>query len=244
MNYHLSSINHRLSSRIYHLGSNKAFTFIELMVVATLTAILIVVMLSVFDPIKQFQKSWDGKRISELDSLQKVLEDFYNDKNRFPLPENICFDTVSAPRTDLYGKTACSCQICGRSPQSPSFSPYLPSLPCDPQSSQKEYLYDYDCSTASPGWYRIYTKLSLENNPAIIQVGCGGGCGPSPDLAYNYVVFSNTQPETIRCSDYSRLWQKDGFGDCNICKSPTGGDICNYNENTYYVTNCTKRCSP
>jgi len=231
--------------RVEYRKNQLGFTFIELMVVTTITGILIVAMIAFFDPIKQIQKSQDGKRISELNTLQKVLEDFYNDKNRFPLPSNICFDSPSAPRTDLYGKTACSCHICGNSSTSPSFSPYLPSLPCDPQSTQKEYLYDYDCSTASPGWYRIYTKLSLENNPVIIQAGCGGGCGPPiPDFPYNYAVYSNAQPETILCSDYVRLWQKDGFGNCNICKSPSGGNVCDYNNNLYYQSGCTQKCSP
>lgn len=219
-------------------------TFIELMVVATLIAILIVVGITLFNPLKQIQKSHDGKRTSELNTLQKVLEDYYNDKNRFPLPADICFDAASAPRTDLYGQTACSCHICGNSAQSPNFSPYLSSLPCDPQSPQKEYLYDYDCSTASPNWYRIYTKLAIESNPNIIQVGCGGNCGPSPDFAYNYVVSSNAKPETISCSDYIRLWQTNANNYCNICKSPIGGDRCNYSENTYYQSNCTSECSP
>jgi len=187
------------------------FTFIELMVVATIIGILIAVLIATFDPIKQIQKSQDGKRTSELNTLRKVLEDYYNDKNRFPAATDICYNAPSAPRTDLFGNTACSCNICGNNPLSPLISPYLPSLPCDPQSPQKEYLYDYDCSTASPGWYRIYAKLSLENNPAIIQVGCGGGCGPSPDFAYNFATFSNTEPETISCSDYIRLWQKNAI---------------------------------
>ena len=228
------------------MKNQQAFTFIELMVVATLIAILIAVGITLFDPIKQLQKSWDGKRITELNTLQKVFEDFYNDKNRFPLPSDVCFDSASAPRIDLYGKTACSCHICGHSPQSPDFSPYLGALPCDPQSSQKEYLYDYDCLTTSPSWFRIYAKLSVTSNPIIIQVGCGGGCGPSPNFAYNYLVFSNTKSETIFCSGYIRLWQKDRLGYCNICKSPSGGDICNYNENVYYQSTCTntKKCSP
>lgn len=232
-----------LSSRIYHLRSKKAFTFIELMVIATITGILIVAMMVFFDPIKQFQKSQDGKRISELNALQNVIEDFYNDKNRFPLPVDICFDEASAPRTDLYGRTACSCHICGNSAQSPSFSPYLRSLLCDPQSPQKEYLYDYDCSSSSPGWYRVYTILSITSNPVIIQVGCGAGCGPSPDFLYNYSIYSNTKPETISCSDYDRLWQKDSLSNCNICKSPSGGNQCNYNERLYYQSSCINGCS-
>ena len=224
------------------IKSRLAFTFIELLVVIALLAVLALVFIGLLNPLKQIQKSWDGKRKGELSTLNKIFEDFYNDKNRFPLPADVCFDAASAPRTDLYGKTACTCQICGRSPTSPAFSPYLPSLPCDPQSPQKEYLYDYDCSTASPSWFRLYTKLSLLDDPDIKRVGCGAGCGPAPDFAYNYLVFANNQPEAILCSDYVRLYQKDQQGFCNICKAPGSGDVCDYNQNVYNEITCTQKC--
>lgn len=233
-----------LSSRIYHLGSNKAFTFIELIVTMTLIALLAVVTIGFINPLKQIQRSWDGKRKGELTTLSRVFEDFYNDKNHFPLPADVCFDTPSSPRIDTYGKTACYCQICGNKNGSPTFSPYVPQLPCDPQSPQKEYLYDYDCSTASPHWFRVYTKLSVTDNQDIKRVGCRAGCGPAPDFAYNYAVFSNTEPETISCTGKDRFYQKDSQGNCNICKSPSGGDICNYNNDIYYEVTCTKKCSP
>lgn len=227
---------------IKFIKSRSAFTFIELIVVMTVVALLAVVGIGLLNPMKQIQKSHDSKRKGELATLFKTFEDFYNDKNRFPLAFDVCFDAASSPRTDLYGKTACFCQICGRSPTSPNLSPYLPRFPCDPQSPQKEYLYDYDCSTASPNWFRIYTKLSLADDPDIKRVGCGAGCGPSPDFAYNYLVSSNAKPEAILCSDYVRLYQKDGQGLCNICKSPSGGDICDYDQDVFNEITCTQKC--
>lgn len=223
-----------------------SFTFIELLVVITLAGLLVVITLAFLNPIKQIQKSWDGKRKAELVTLHKVFEDFYNDKNRFPLPADVCFEAASPPRIDLYGKTACSCQICGRSSTSPNLFPYLPRLPCDPQSSQKEYLYDFDCSQTpqNPQWFRIYTKLSLLDDPDIKRVGCGAGCGPAPDFAYNYLVSSNAKPEAILCADYIRLYQKDGQGFCNICKSPTGGNVCDYDKDVYNEITCSQKCSP
>ncbi len=244
MNYHLSSFQSKPSSIIYHLRSKRGFTFIELMVVTAIIAVLIVVFIVLFNPLRQIQKSSDAKRTTELGTLKRVFEDFYNDKNHFPLAPDVCYDSPSSPRTDLYGNTACSCHICGNNPATPNFSPYLPTLPCDPQSSQKEYLYDYDCSTSSPSWYRIYAKLSIESNTDIIQVGCGGNCGPSTDFTYNYAVSSNAEPETIKCSSYIRLWEKNARSYCNICKSPISGDRCNYSDNIYYQSSCTSKCSP
>lgn len=221
---------------------NSGFTFLELIVTITLVAIISLVMLTFLNPIKQLQKSWDSKRKTELESLHKVFEDFYNDKNRYPLPTDVCFDTASSSRIDIYGKTACFCQICGRNSNSPSFSPYIAELPCDPQSPQKEYLYDYDCSSVNPNWFRIYSKLSITDDPDSERVGCGAGCGPSPDFAYDYSVFSGNQPEAIFCVNYTRLYQKGSNNLCNICKSPSGSDVCDYNKDIYYEVSCTKRC--
>ena len=221
----------------------KAFTLVEITIVISIVALIISAAIALLNPFTQIKKSWDGKRKAELNTLPKIFEDFYNDKNRFPLASDVCFDAASPPRTDVFGKTACFCQICGRSSQSPKIS-QLPELPCDPQSTQKEYLYDYDCATTSPNWFRIYTKLSLTDDPDIERVGCGFGCGPAPDFAYNYLVFYNASPEVSICSDYIRLYQKDQQGLCNICKSPSGGDICDYNEDIYHELTCTQKCTP
>lgn len=224
----------------------RGFTFIELMVVVIILAIIMMIALAFFNPFKQTQRAWDTKRTADLSSLKTTLENFYSDRDRFPRATEICFDSPSSPRTDLYGQAACSCNICGRSATSPSLSPYLTNLPCDPQSPQEEYLYDYDCSSTSPSWYRVYAKLSVEDSPASLKLHCSVGCGPAPDYAYNYLVFSSTLPEGLFCSNYTRLWQKkDGSGNCNICKSPTGGDICDYTKShLYYQATCTKKCNP
>lgn len=226
--------------------TREGFTLIELLIVVGVLGVLSLTFMGLFNPLRQFQKSYDGKRKAELDSLPKIFENIYNDKNRFPLPAEVCFDASSAPRSDTYGKTACTCHICGKNSNSPPFSPYLSQLPCDPLSSQKEYLYDFDCASTPPDpqWFRIYTQLAIENDPDIKKVGCLAGCGPAPDFAYNYLVSVNARPEAIRCSDSIRLYQKDEAGNCNICKSPVGGDICNYNEILYNSYPCNRRCSP
>lgn len=135
--------------RKLHLSFLTGFTLMELLIVIALIAILVIAALTLLNPLKQIQKSWDGKRKTELGQLRKVLEDWYNDKNCYPKPDQICYKD----------KTQTICPICGRQSGSPSFSPYLPSLPCDPQSPGKEYLYqveDADC----PSSYKIYAILS------------------------------------------------------------------------------------
>jgi len=159
----------------------KAFTLLEILIVVSLLVILAVGLIIVFNPKTQIDKANDGKRKAELTSLNKLLEDWYNDHSCYPKPDEICYNAV-------LGET--SCNICGNKPTSPNFSPYLESLPCDPQQSDsRDFFYevnDVDC----PSLYRIYTKLSNTNDPAITQLGCQNGCGPYGNCNYNYGVTS------------------------------------------------------
>jgi len=174
--------------RLKKLNSPKllrGFTLMELLIIIALIALLAIAVLILFNPKKQIEKSWDGKRKHELSQLKKVLEDWYNDKNCYPRPEEICYDSPTSNNT---------CHICGNHQNSPKLTPYLSSLPCDPQHPTKEYLYQVDNQTC-PKWYRIYADLSssdyTNNNPQTEEVGCFfQGCGPGPNYGYDYGVSS------------------------------------------------------
>lgn len=221
-----------------------AFTLLELTIVIAIAGILATAALVLFNPAQQINKSMDAKRKSELHALQKATEDFYNDKSAYPNPSQICFGPTTAPRTDQYGKTACTCEICGNKATSPSFSPYMSRLTCDPQSPSKEFLYDFDCSDATkPQWYRIYTKLSNLGDDDRKKVGCEYGCGPDPNYAYHYVVMSpNTSPEISFCVNMTYLYYIGYQGGCDICRSPATGDTCNYANPLYIDSSCTQAC--
>ncbi|MBI5127163.1 hypothetical protein HZA76_01780 [Candidatus Roizmanbacteria bacterium] len=204
----------------------KAFTLVELLVVVTLIIILAVLLLIALNPWTQVKKSHDGKRKNDLATLGKVLEDWYNDKQCYPKPSEICYD---AP--DVMSKT---CHICGTEIGSPSFTPYLSTMVCDPNFPAVKYLYNYDDADC-PTLYRIFTALSITTDAVIEEIGCTDGCGPS--LGYNYGVSSpdtglvvqqfsptNTPTPTIPtqgyCTDYPSLYYRpEGTSDCNICGS-------------------------
>jgi type II secretory pathway pseudopilin PulG len=184
----------------------KAFTLIELLVVISLLVIIAIVVLIALNPWGQINKSNDSKRKHELTQLSKVFEDYYNDKNCYPKPNEVCYNSS--------GSTTCN--ICGSESTSPSFSPYLSHLPCDPQQPNKKYLYQVD-STSCPTWYRIYGTLSNATDPAITEVGCQSGCGTSPNFIYNYGVSSPNIGLEINnnlCSLASKLYINPN---CNIC---------------------------
>lgn len=185
MTHYLSSINHhpksshKLSSINHHLSSKHGFTLLELLIVIVLLILIAIILLITLNPSGQINKGQDNKRKTELSQLNKVVEDWYNDKQCYPKPSEICYDN---PVDN-------TCHICGDDSSSPDFNPYLARLPCDPRQPNKKYLYQTDNNTC-PSWYRIYATLSNTSDPAIEAVGCSSGCGISPDYSYNYGVTS------------------------------------------------------
>ncbi len=224
----------------------------ELLVVIAIIILLLVVILISLNPWTQIKKSHDGKRKNDLATLGKVLEDWYNDKQCYPKPSEICYDTP-----DPLNKT---CHICGTEIGSPSFAPYLSMLVCDPKFPAVKYVYNYD-DPDCPTLYRIFTILSITTDSLIGEVGCTDGCGPG--LIYNYGVTSqdtglsvqqftptNTPTPSVPtqgyCSSYATLYYFAGqppvcniCGNYNQCKTVAPGQI-------YYVDggdpNLANRC--
>ncbi len=60
------------------------FTIMELLIVVTIIAIISVAVLISINARGQIGKTGDARRKADLSTLKKVLEDFYNDKNRYP----------------------------------------------------------------------------------------------------------------------------------------------------------------
>lgn len=187
-----------------------AFTLMEILIVVALLALVATALLASLDPFAQTKKGQDSKRKSELVNLQKIFEDFYNDRQSYPKPDEVCYNGTDATTT---------CNICGNRSDPPAFSnfsPYLSRLPCDPR---KDYLYQVD-STIRPTYYRIYTTLANKSDTVITSVGCQYGCGPPPDFNYNYGVSSpniGLEANTNLCSLATNLYINPL---CNIC----GGD--------------------
>ena len=168
------------------------FTLMEIIIVVAFIALIAVAVFVLLNPLKQIKKSWDGKRKTELDQLRKVLENWYNDKNCYPKPAQICYDSPKNTPRGTY-----ICHICGQESTSPSFSPYLLKLPCDPEHPTKKYLYQVE-NLNCPTWYKIYATLDTNSDPAIAEVGCSQGCGIGDftGFIFNYGVTSpNTNLE-------------------------------------------------
>lgn len=63
---------------------SRGFTLVELITVIGILGILSVALLTVLNPLEQFKKANDSKRKSDLSQIQKALETYYQDNNRYP----------------------------------------------------------------------------------------------------------------------------------------------------------------
>ncbi|MCX7956019.1 MAG: hypothetical protein N2593_02875 [Patescibacteria group bacterium] len=229
----------------------KFFTLMEILIIISLIILIGIIALIILNPKKQIEKAHDSKRKTELTQLQKTLEDWYNDKNCYPKPEEICYETNPIEN---------SCFICGSENNSPNFNPYLKELPCDPQHPSKKYLYEVD-DLNCPKKYWIYAKLSNSYDRMLTEENtCSGeGCGAGNDCSYNIAFSSpNTnikncetitnnyptptiQNSNLYCSNYNAVYIINN-NICNICGSY---QYClNNNPHTVFYINsqCTQTC--
>lgn len=95
------------------LSKSKGFTLIESLIVLAILLILIFAAIAIFKPQGQLQKARDARRKADLSLLKNKLDDYYNDKGRYPA----------------------NLSLCGQ-----SFTPYLNQVPCDPKGGDYTYL--------------------------------------------------------------------------------------------------------
>ena len=168
------------------------FTLLEVLIVIALIVILAFVFLTLSNPKFQIEKGWDSERKKELNTLKKVFEEYYNDNNCYPKPDEVCYDVPQQLSSGNY-----VCKVCGNEAAPTNFSAiksYSSRLPCDPQHPSKDYLYEVDDQTC-PSFYRIYTRLSNKQDNIISEVGCTSGCAPegytvNSESVFNYGVTS------------------------------------------------------
>lgn len=162
------------------LTNQRGISLVELIIVMTILLFLIA---AGFWAIRsQMAKGNDAKRKDDLERIRVAFEDYYNDHG--------CYPDVALLRN------------CG----SDSLAPYLDKIPCDPATGEPYLgvagvLYQGGCAT----WYKVYTRLENENDPAIAKLGIAKGTTIN-EQEVNYGVASpnvavgNVPPTTFICS--------------------------------------------
>lgn len=137
--------------------SKLSFTLIELLIVIAILGILSSLISGNF--ITSLKKGRDTKRKSDIEQIQKALEMYYEDNNKYPL-------TVPF-REELCHPDGCPTQN------------YMFNVPQDPKTGYN-YVYDSDGT-----YYKIYSYIEnkQDEGPGVNQAGYGIGiiCGPSSE---------------------------------------------------------------
>jgi general secretion pathway protein G len=128
-----------------HFSAVKGFTLIELLVVIGILGILAAALLATINPVAQLQKSNDARRKSDLESMQRALELYYNDNGKYP----------ASSGTTMYINNAVV-------PWGSSWTPYMATLPKDPVSTQT-YVYYSPAASAGQTYY-LYANLQRGAN--------------------------------------------------------------------------------
>ena len=114
----------------------KGFTLIELLVVIAVIGILATMIVVQFNSVRQ--KGRNARRLSDLNAIQKAIELYNNDNNRYPpSTANGAIGEASVP----YAAGTINALL----------SPYLPTMPRDPKSGEAGYYYYYNGDYNCPG---------------------------------------------------------------------------------------------
>lgn len=153
----------------------RGFTLVELLVVIGLIGVLASITFAVINPLTQFQKARDAGRKNDLANIQKALELFYNDNNRYPTTTEIPWGAL--------------------------WSNYMQRVPKD--TSGRTYRYEQELSGQAYQLYAGLERCTSSSNchdnqacsggSACSGVAAGGNCGSGITCTYG-VSSSNTTP--------------------------------------------------
>lgn len=161
------------------MRANCGFTLVELLITVSIIAILASIGISVYSSLQKNAR--DGKRQSDLRSIQSALEQYYADRFYYP-PLN------SSATCPIRMALQFGCPL----KDSTGNKTYMNTIPND-SNMNSPYIYSAlpaSCSMAGPTMnnctsYCLYAKMENVSSPAPPPSGCGTSY---PEGGYNFVV--------------------------------------------------------
>ncbi|OGK18335.1 hypothetical protein A3G67_03520 [Candidatus Roizmanbacteria bacterium RIFCSPLOWO2_12_FULL_40_12] len=134
------------------------FTLLELMIVIIILGVLTTLISGNF--LNSLKKGRDARRKEELQSIQKALELYYEDKRAYPLTAQVVF-----------GSSLCETAACVSGEKI-----YMLPIPQDTNPACNYYYTSTDGTQ-----YQLYSSLENTNDigPGVKQSGYGNNCGAS-----------------------------------------------------------------
>ncbi len=129
------------------MRAKKGISLVELLIVVTILALLIVIIASGLNPIGLMNKARDSQRKKDLSRIKVAFEEYYNDR--------ACYPSQSYIDGTLMNRNFCRSSI---------FT-WLKPWPCDPNGNPYMIVVgdDVDC----PKWYKVLTNLENKNDKDI-----------------------------------------------------------------------------
>lgn len=147
----------------------KGITLAELLIVVILLSIVIFGVYGV-NFMGQLRKANDLKRKEALSKIQKVLENYHTDHDRYPTVDELAYERMT-DIDELKGLDAG--KVCGSRKTGDPINNYIGELPCEPKSPNEDYVYFVFNNNQK---YALFTNLENENDDIISQLGCEYGC--------------------------------------------------------------------
>lgn len=172
-----------------HFSTRRGVTLVELLIAIAVISILVSGLVMLINPSQKIGQANDAKRKGDIAQLQRALEIYYQDNQKYPA------STGNAITGAGWGSTSWT---------------YMSKVPQDPTPSSRNYVYytptSGSCSNSNYQCYFIYANLQRTNDlqacvPGTATVcasassnGVGNSCG-TPTATCNYGVSSpNTTP--------------------------------------------------
>lgn len=133
------------------IRNQKGLTLVEMLVSIGIIAILSALLLTVLNPLGQFQKANDAKRKADLTQVQRALEQYYQDIGMYPKSSN-----NADGKSDYFIVGLDNAAV----PWGSAWVPYMDLLPKDPLDPTHKYAY-YTSSDRQTYW--LYTSLERGN---------------------------------------------------------------------------------
>ena len=189
----------------------KGLTLAELLIVIVLMTLIVGIFLGT-NYFSQIKRARDVKRKEHLAKLQKIVEDFHIDHDRYPSLSEMAYalqnDVVQDWDTALAGK------ICGLRQTTTLIQNYIGELPCEPKSPDEDYVYFLFDNKQK---YVIFTLLENLADPAIIDLGCEYGCS---------YFLNEDDPATTVSSNYFNYYVASSDVEVGNCYGSTAFHAC------------------